>query len=259
MAATAVDPLFDRWKAMADYQIKFIDALGNYKKNVAEAELTEAQAEYENVKTEELLTIVRAKQDAVRQMELDLAALNRLRYQAQQRSVLIHDMAGNVAIIRRGQHIDSQMLTWLWQGYDFFMKLAPQEVLDELMDLPVDPKAKAGTNFVLVRDPTISCHDAPDDCDNMLQFIDWLREMRYMAKIGNIAYREVTDAFGLVGGAVQPEIDKLQEAMAAMENHTYDAWQPAQLLGLPSQPSNVAKPSDGEKPNTDAKPSTQSS
>ncbi len=243
MSVTAIDPLFDRWKAMADYQIKFIDAVGNYKKNLAEADLTEAQANYEQAKTEELLTVVREKQDLVRQMELDLRNLNRLRYQAQQRSSLIHDMIVKVTMIRRGQHLDPDMLSLMWQGYDFFMKMTPQKTLDELMDLQVDPAVKTGSNYALVRDRTINCHDVPPDCENMLQLLDWLHDMRYMPKIGNVAYRAITDAFGLIGGGGQAEIDKLDKAFEEIKTNTYNAWGTLQLLGLPAQPSAVTKPS----------------
>lgn len=252
--APAADSTFQQWTAMADLQIKFIDTLGNYKKNVAQGELTEAQARYQDAQTEELLTVVREKQDLVHQMELDLAALNRLRYQVQQRSAVIRDMVGKVTAIRRGPHLDPEMLTLVWQGYDFFMNQVPQDVLDKLMDEKVSPVAGAGSNFVLVRNRTVTCHDAPADCDNVLQLIDWIREMRYMPKVGTVAYREVTDAFASIGGAASPEIVKLLDSLDAMQKRTYDAWQPVQLLGLPAQQSNVPKPGNGKSPVAPATP-----
>jgi len=246
MSLTVVDPTFERWKTMLDFQIRFIDALGNYRQRVAQAELLKAQADYEQAKTEELLTVVRLKQDLVHQMELDLQRLNQTRNWVQKRTTLVHSMVSKAAMIRRGQHLDAEMAGMVWQGYDFFMKMAPQEVLDTLLESTIDPAAREGSCFLLARDRTIHCQDAPPDCDNYLEFLEWVRERHYVPKIGSAAYRELLKSFGWIGGAAQLEIDRLQTSVDAMANNTYNAWQPVELLGVSAQAAkNSAKTSTG--------------
>ncbi|NLF73867.1 MAG: hypothetical protein GX575_33075 [Candidatus Anammoximicrobium sp.] len=234
------DITFAPWKTMAELQLKFVEARGVYQKNAAEAELRNAQAAYELARTKGELANVRAKEAFLKQVQLDLARMNRRRRQMEKRIDLIADMAKNAAMIRNGERLHSSLLGPLWQGYNYFTKFAPQSVLDEIMETAIDRRARTKTNFVVVRDKSTADQDVAADIENVLELIEWVRTNRYMPKKGKPAYRQITSAFGLIAAVAEPEIAKLQEALQEIDKGVHDAWKPIELLGL--QWSSVSPP-----------------
>lgn len=223
---------FDQWKSMAELQLKFMDSLGAYQAKVAEAELKQAEANYQNAKTQDLLMIVRAKEAVVRQLELDMYNMNRTKHKRQAHIDQIGSMGKKAAMIREGDHLDIQLVGALWQGYEYFSKLVPSSILDQIMDTQIDSRAREANNFVLLRDKTTPCINVPTDLANVIELIEWMRGQHYMPKRGKYAYRQIIDAFGLIAGVADIEIAKIQKDLADMEKGTYETWKPVELLGI---------------------------
>ena len=223
---------FDRWIAMAELQLKFLDARGSYRIKVAEAELKLAQAEYERAKTADLLEVVKSKKRLVNQMNLDFNRVNRNRYRMEQRVKLISSSVSNVSRIRNGERLDSRLLGLLWQGFDFFYRLTSQSIIDQIMSMKIDNCSRSRDNFVLVRDKSFECQNVSSDLENVLELIGWIRLKNYMPRIGKPAYGQILTAFNLIASGADSEIAKLREDLASIEDRTYDIWKPVELLGM---------------------------
>lgn len=220
------DPKFEQWKAMAEIQLKFIEKLGEYKLNAARTELTQAVAE-------NLRTVIRAKRRIVQELEQSFRRLNRMRYLMGQRAELIGKMAGKANMIRRGERLSKELVSRMWQGYGFFEKLVPFEVLEQIMEMEIQSATCSGRNYSYVRDRSTECVDVPDDLQNVFELIEWIRSKRYMPRKGKPAYRQIVKAFSLMAKVAETRTAQLSKDLRQMEKSTYETWKPVELLGIP--------------------------
>jgi hypothetical protein len=227
MATEEMALMFGHWEKMTELQIKFVESLGKYKLDVAKAELVKAVTAQE-------WAVAKMKAEIAKQLELSLKRLNTAHVQAKNRKLQIAAASANAVLILQGDELDADKVPLVFQGFQFFEKLSPQDVLGEIMDTSIEPVARKGKSYVYNRDPSRTCEDVPEDKDNLRMLIAWLKQKLYMPKVGNRAYRQVTGAFKKIAAVGETEINKMTEAMKSMEENTYKTWNPIAIAALPS-------------------------
>ncbi|MFO7904684.1 MAG: hypothetical protein ACQESR_12880 [Planctomycetota bacterium] len=217
---------FEHWQAMAELQVQFLEALGEYKLRVAKSGLAKAV-------TAQNWALARMK--ATVAMELE-AALKRLRQQRNKTHRKIERLGrhGRAASkIRSGEDLSASQLALMWGGYTVFERLTPVSVLQELTDTALHPTAGDGQSYADAMNPDQPCPDPPHEVDNVLALIGWLKEHRFVPRRGTQAYRQVIGAFSKIAAVATTQIESLRGNLKALEHGTYDNWRPLLIAALP--------------------------
>ena len=214
------------WQKMAELQVQFVVALGQYKAEVAKAELVEAVAAGE-------WAVARMKAQVVRELEASLRRLTRLRNTTARRVERLEHQAREAARIRSGEDLTPSQLSLMWGAYTVFERLAPASVLGKILDTPLHASAKRGVSYANPRQPDVACPDPPETVDNVHALIGWLKRRALVPRRGTAAYRQVTDAMTAIAQVAESETQTLAAALKDMEQGTYNTWQPVAIAALP--------------------------
>lgn len=217
---------FEHWQAMAELQVEFLEALGEYKLRVAKAGLAKAV-------TAQNWSLARMK--ATVAMELE-AALKRLRQRRNKTHRTIERLgrhARAASKIRSGEDLSAGQLALMWGGYTVFERLTPVAVLQELTDTALHATARDGASYADAKNPDQPCPDPPPEVDNLLALIGWLKNHRFVPRRGTQAYRQVIGAFSKIAAVATTQIESLRENLSALERGTYENWNPVLIAALP--------------------------
>jgi hypothetical protein len=223
---TELEQMLEHWQTMAQVQVKFIEALAQYKLHAAQADLTHAVAAGEWV-------VARMKAELVRELETSLRRLNRLRHTTARRVARLERHARDLARIRSGEDLDPSQLARVWGAYSVFERAVPAATLEQIMAMPLDASSRPGTNFADVRRPERSCPAVPDTVDNAHALLAWMKRRGLVPRRGSAAYRQVLQAIGELAAFATQEISSLETSLREMQQGTYNAWQPVVLAALP--------------------------
>jgi hypothetical protein len=223
---TDLELALGHWQTMAELQVKFIAALGQYKAEVAKAELVAAVTAGE-------WAVARMKASVVRELEASMKRLTRLRATTVRRVGRLERHARDVAKIRSGEDLSPSQLSLMWGAYTVFERLAPAPILDKIIGTPLHADSRLGGSYADPRRPRGACPDPPDTIDNVHALIGWLKRRAYVPRRGTYAYRQVLDALSAIAGVAQGEIQTLATALREMEQGTYNTWQPVVIAALP--------------------------
>jgi hypothetical protein len=237
---------FTNWKDAAQLQIQFIDSLGQYKLNVAEAELNEANAENQFERA-------RLRAEVIHELTSAMARFRAVRRHLEIEAAQWGEYGKWMSYIQNGEDSNDVAISLMWQGYNVVVRTLGHDNRAKLMATAVPPEAKQGpANFADVRAShrNEACADAPDYVSNVLQLIAWLHSKLYwMPRTGSPAWALVTDAFDTIASTASAEITALNKAVNQIETQTYDTWKPIELASLLSDESVKAimdaKPSGG--------------
>lgn len=217
---------FDSWKDMAKLQLEYMEKLGEYRLNVARAEVEEAKAA-------NLLQEARLKARTVDRLERELRRLDSQRQQVERRIHRYEEAGKRASMIRRADQLDPDLVPQVWIGFNVFLKEAPHTLLEELVQIHLDAAALASGNFSYPREPDKTCEPAPPG--NVLQLCDWLRRKNYMPRFGTLTWLKVNETFEKLAGVGITACEKLREAMGRLEDRTFDRWMPVMLTGFPQR------------------------
>ena len=233
MATTTTEPatsrlelVFRQWATMTQLQLDFVEKLGVYKLNVAQADLVYAVAASQ-------WAVARMKASVARELQQSLARLKQQRGQTRRRQQMLLRRAHAIAKIRDGEQITSNQLARMWAAYTVFERAVPAQVIDQLIQTELDPAATHGRSYVNVRYPNKACPDPPASVDNVHRLIQWIRRNRYMPRHGTRAYRHVVMAFEQIGNVATAQNQELRDALQQLEQKTYDVWKPVVIAALP--------------------------
>lgn len=215
------------WEKMAELQVKLIEVVGKHKLDVAKAEVVKAAAAQE-------WAIANMKARVAQELESALGRMKQIRRDAEKHIAQIKNAASRMLFIRKGEELDPDNVAHIWVGFSFFQNLVPQSTLDSLMDTPLEDASRRGTSYSYNRDKSVVCDDVPADVENVLMLVSWLKSRRYLPRVGTKAYRQVTQAFSVIAGAADTEIEKLNQIAKKIETGTYKTWNPLALAALPS-------------------------
>lgn len=221
-----VENLFGHWQAMAELQVRFFEALGEHKLQLAKSELVRAVAAQN-------WSLARMKATVALELEAALKRLRRQRHQTRRSIQRLGRHARAASKIRSGEDLAPSQLALMWGGYTVFERLAPASVLQELIDTSLPATAREGRNYVDTRHPDQRCPDPPADVDNVLALIGWLKRHWFVPRRGTEAYRQVIGAFSKIASVATKEIQSLRENLAALEKGTYENWMPVVIAALP--------------------------
>ncbi|MCU0959792.1 MAG: hypothetical protein MUF48_06775 [Pirellulaceae bacterium] len=223
---TQLEQMLKHWQTMAQVQVRFIEALGQYKLHVAQAELVQAAAAGE-------WAVARIKAELVQELQTSLRRLNRARHTTARRVERLERHARALARIRSGEDLDPADLPLVWGAYTVFERAVPAATLERLMAMPLAASSRPGANFADVRRPTRSCPAVPDTVDNVHALLAWLKRRGLVPRRGSAAYRQALQAIGTLADFAAAEVTSLTSALRGIEQGTYDAWQPVVLAALP--------------------------
>lgn len=216
----------EHWQAMAELQVKFIEALAQYKAEAAKAELIAAVAAGE-------WAVARMKARVVQELEASMKRLTRLRATTARRVERLERHARDVAKIRSGESLTPGQLSLMWGAYTVFERLVPVSVLEKITGTPLHANSRLGSSYADPRRPGGTCPDPPQHVDNVHALIGWLKRRAYVPRRGTDAYRQVIGAVAAIAEVAQSQIQTLEAALRQMEQGTYDTWQPVVLAALP--------------------------
>ncbi len=217
---------FLHWQRMAELQQQFLQALGEAKLQAARAELARAVAA-------EHWALARIKSALARDLELTLRGLRRRQRETTRYVQRLGRLARSAAKIRSGEDLPSSQLGPMSGAYTVFERLAPADVLIELSEQSVSDAGRSGAALARPGHPDQPCPAVPDQVQNVLSLITWLRRRRLVPRRGTLAYRWVIAAFARVASVAETEIQRLQTALEQLQRRTYDTWQPVVLAALP--------------------------
>ncbi len=221
-----LEQAFKHWQVMAELRLQFFEALGEHKLQAAKADLFQAVAAQN-------WAVARMKRTVAAELE---AALKRLRRQRHQTRAYIERLgrhARAAAKIRSGEDLPASQLSLMWGAYTVFERLVPAAVLDELINTQLHASAQLGRSYANPRQIEQPCPDPPEDVENVLALISWLRHHRFVPRRGTQAYRQVVGAFAKLAAVATTEIEALRANLRALEQNTYSTWQPVIIAALP--------------------------
>jgi hypothetical protein len=223
---TDLEQALKHWQTMAQLQVKFVEALGQYKVDVARAELTDAVAAGE-------WEVARMKAQVVKELEASLRRLNRQRTTTARRVARLDRQVRNLAKIRGGEDVTATQLTLLWAAYRVFERSVPAETLEKILNTPLHDESRQGCSYVDPHLPQRPCPNPPDSVDNVHALIAWLQQHRFLPRRGTAAYRQVMAALTTFGDYAASEVAALEQSLRDIEQGTYSTWQPVMIAGLP--------------------------
>ena len=219
-----VDVSFADWTDRLKVYNEYIKALADYKLKAAQAEVQIAQAA-------NIWATVRAKQIVMRQIERDLRAYNRARAQITNEIKRVRKKDKSAQLLLRGNSIQSVSFTRAWLGYVFFESRTLLESGDALYDIQVPSTSRRASNFICIGSAAGPI-DAPDEIENVLQLMQWLKDQRYITAGGSRAQQVVVRLFRAIASVAKKTTDELQSRMVKMRDGTYEPWNFNGILGV---------------------------
>lgn len=221
-----LETVFQHWEAMAELQVDFLEALGEYKLRVAKSGLVRAV-------TAQHWALARMKATVAMELEASLARLRRQRRKIRRRIDRLGRHGRAAAKIRSGEDLSASQLALMWGGYTVFERMVPASVLQELTDTSLHAKAHDGQSYVDPMNPDQACLDPPSHVNNVLALIGWLKQHRFVPRRGTEAYRQVVGAFATIASVATTQIESLRRNLQALEEGMYKNWKPLLIAALP--------------------------
>jgi hypothetical protein len=213
------------WQSLAELQVEYLEALGEAKLRVAKAEVAQAVAA-------EHWAVARMKMTLARELQSTLLRLRQQRHRTRRRIQRLGRHAHAAAKIRSGEDLPASQLNLMWGGYTVFERLTPVSVIEELSNIPLHPEARRGASYAAA-ESNRPCPDPPAEVSNVLGLISWLRRHRLVPRRGTHAYRQVVSAFARIASVAETQTEQLRSALRALEEDTFETWQPAVIAALP--------------------------
>lgn len=222
----ADDPLLERWKAVADYQVKFINALGEYQVNAMKALNLEIEAETKAAERD-------IKREVLRQLQLANKRLNRARVDTERKSKMIQSRATNASFYYLGEGISPTLIANVWIGYRYFITKLPSTARKQISGIAIEDSERDASNFF--RNPQLgACESVPANTKTVASLINWLIKQNYIPVRDSPAALKIDQVFGLIAEAGQAVIDELEDALNQLQTRTFKTFDPIKLVGLPS-------------------------
>jgi hypothetical protein len=204
----------------------FVRALGQYKLNVAQAELAEAQMANQIIRAMIL--------DTVRlQLYTDLQRVNAEAKVAARR---IHDVQVKV---RYALHLlEGGPLSGSYGAVRDSYKYFETRVMIEADETLFGPLSLAGTeicgnNFLDNHDSDKACLDPkPADLSNALTLINWSFQMQYLARSGSPAMQQFVKLYKTIDSVAGKTVKQLSTYIDQIRKNSYDTWKPVMLAAL---------------------------
>ena len=184
----------DHWQTLAELQVQFVEALGQYKVETARAELTRAVAAGE-------WAVARMKAAMARELEGSLRRLASQRHATDREVRRLQRRIRDAVKVRSGEDLPPSQMSRVWAAFTVLERLAPAEALTRMLSTSLHPTARAGGNFADPTDPARTCPDLPPHVDNVHGLLVWLKHHRLMARRGSAAYRHVLEAMSILNAA----------------------------------------------------------
>lgn len=216
---------FTNWKEAAELQLKFIEELGQYKLNAAQAELTQAVADGEKA-------VAAGRRAVIKELE---AAMKRL---TRSRKVILDQaddwlrLGGHLSRVQNGSDIGRTAIVPMWTAFQVCLRTISRENREKIMSIGLTATDRKGSNFADVRSEHASetIPDLPSDMENILEMIQWLRTQKWvMPKVGKKVWQKMSDAFDLMAQFGASEVKRLNDYLSAMQDKSYETWKPIQL------------------------------
>lgn len=215
---------FSEWTDRLRVQNEYITALGGYKLRRAQAEVLEAEKQ-------NLMAVVQAKRQVVRQIQRDLRIYNaernsRIRQREEtQRRIKYAEM------LLRGRRISSQGFQTAWRAYQRFETPALLASGDEILSVKVPKSARRESNFVAIKENR-DVVAVPDEIQNGLQLMHWLKEKWQIAVSGSDAFRVVLKVFEKINQVAEKQNKDLNDRLDRIRKDTFDPWDLNAILGV---------------------------
>jgi len=222
----AYEATLQHWQTLAELQVQFVEALGQYKVETARAELIQAVAAGE-------WAVARMKAAIARELEFSLKRLASQRHATARQLLRLQRRIRDAVKIRSGEDLPPSQLSRVWAAYTVLERWAPTDALSRMLSTPLHASARSGSSFADPVDPTRTCPDLPQHVDNVHGLLDWLKHNKLVARRGTAAYRHVLEATSILNAGATAEIEKLTAALRELEQGTYNAWQPVAITALP--------------------------
>lgn len=222
----AYEATLQHWQSLAELQVQFVEALGQYKVETARAELIQAVTAGE-------WAVARMKAAMARELEFSLKRLASQRHATSREITRLQRRVRDAVKLRSGEDLPQSQLPRVWAAYTVLERWAPADSLARMLSTPVQAAARLPDNFTDPADPTRKCPEVPQHVDNIQGLLAWMKENLILARRGSAAYRHVVEALAMLNAGAAAEVQRLSAAIDALEQGTYNAWQPVAIAALP--------------------------
>lgn len=222
----AYEATLQHWQTLAELQVQFVEALGQYKVEAARAELIQAVTAGE-------WAVARMKSAMARELEFSLKRLAGQRHATAREISRLQRRVRDAVKLRSGEDLPASQLPRVWAAYTVLERWAPADSLTRMLSTPLQTAARAPSNFVDPVNPHQTCPEVPPHVDNIQGLLAWMKDQRVLARRGSAAYRHVLEALAMLNAGAATEIERLTNALKELEQGTYNAWQPVAIAALP--------------------------
>lgn len=222
----AYEATLQHWQTLAELQVQFVEALGQYKVETARAELIQAVTAGE-------WAVARMKAAVARELEASLKRLTSRRHATAREIARWQRRIRDAVKLRSGEDLPPSQLPRVWAAYTVLERCTPVDSLTRMLSTPLNAEARAGSNFADPARPDRDCPDVPPQVDNVQGLLAWMKENQIVARRGTTAYRHVLEALSILNAGAAAEVGRLTTALEALETGTFNAWQPIAIAALP--------------------------
>lgn len=231
---------FERQVKIAELQIKLIETLGKWNKDMAEAEKTWAEAQSIEIKNEVLKRIKK---------QLDFAIFNLNKHAKLQQDRMDRLASDNkrIANFRTGTKPgDAGQLSSIHEALLRLISEMDAGPIGEFYGAPLEDAHRAQNNYVAVS-ASSQLSPVPADIDNFGLLLDWTKAKRLFFVKARPAHLFVLKTFAELGKAYEARQKELEDKLAATKQSDYaDISALRVFLNLPaSVEKSPAKPADG--------------
>ena len=216
----------DKWRAMGDFQLTLIDAIGRFKARCADKLVREIAMENDPM-------VVRMKKTSLRQVESSYKKLLRERQRKDIEARTIGSQASNAGLLFLGEDLAAGLVPSAWGGYRFFYELVPQSVKDTLLHVAIDPAARTGSNFSYNQDRERQCDDVPPQSRNVIELLGWMATESYVPRVGGKAQVQLVNVMSRLAAVAQSRLDEQELRYAELQAGDHTSWNPMTITTLP--------------------------
>lgn len=216
----------DAFTRSAEVQVKMIQALGEYRKDMAQALSQEIAAEGDSV-------VIDMNNKIIHSLENDLSSLLRERARITSQAEYIEKMQRWLAFLDRGENLSFPLVPNFYIAYGWFFQRLSGKGKHDIFGLRVEEQHRQARCFS--RNSGQSGEEnAPEEIANVPALVAWMESKIYMPRIGSHVHLLLTDAIDIMRSAAESDIKNLNAKMDELRTGTYKDWSPKDLLSVPT-------------------------
>lgn len=219
---------FDQYVKEFELRLQLIKTMGQWNKDMAEAEVNWANARMTDAKTKTINLI----NSELKKAMLALAREERAAEMRLKKAQSLIDQTKRFVSGRKPPN--TTILTQSWSALDWFLGEADTKAVREMLAIPIGEQHRTASNFIAISITLPNVEEAPATLRRMGELRNWMREKRYFFVDGSDVHDLYLQGFDLLAKSRETVIQKLEEKSASAGDQSYTKMRELRVfLGLP--------------------------